>query len=261
MAKLCSLFSGSDGNCTYISARGTAFLVDAGVSAKNILNALDKRGYAKEEIKGIFITHEHTDHIKGLKILLKTLNVPVFASEETLAALFEKEILTEDNITVAVNGDFEVAGIAVTRFPTSHDCEGSSGYRFNLSGTCSVAVCTDLGFVSDEVLENLKGCRGMVIESNHDLKMLRDGPYPHELKLRVGSDHGHLSNNACAAVLPRLFKSGTTRFILGHISKQNNTHAVALSCAKAALMDIGAVAGEDYLILCAGQYGCEEVVL
>ena len=98
MAKLCSLFSGSDGNCTYISARGTAFLVDAGVSAKNILNALDRRGYAKEDIKGIFITHEHTDHIKGLKILLKTLNVPVFASEETLAALCEKEILTEDNL-------------------------------------------------------------------------------------------------------------------------------------------------------------------
>ena len=165
-------------------------------------------------------------------------------------------------IYIDKNGNwFEVQNIKVTRFPTSHDCVGSSGYRFNLSGTCSVAVCTDLGFVSDEVLENLKGCRGMVIESNHDLKMLRDGPYPHELKLRVGSDHGHLSNNACAAVLPRLFKSGTPRFILGHISKQNNTHAVALSCAKAALMDIGAVAGEDYLIFCAGQYGCEEVVL
>ncbi|MBQ8304028.1 MAG: MBL fold metallo-hydrolase [Clostridia bacterium] len=261
MAKLCSLFSGSDGNCTYISVRGVAFLVDAGVSARSILNALEKRGYEKEAVKGIFITHEHTDHVKGLKILLKTLNVPVFASEKTLAALFEKEILTENNITVAVDGDFEVQNIKVTRFATSHDCEGSSGYRFNLSGTCSVAVCTDLGFVSDEVLENLKGCRGMVIESNHDLKMLRDGPYPHELKLRVGSDHGHLSNNACAAILPTLFKSGTTRFILGHISRQNNTHAVALSCAKAALMDIGAVAGEDYLILCAGQYGCEEVVL
>ncbi len=261
MAKLCSLFSGSDGNCTYISARGTAFLVDAGVSAKNILNALENRGYDKAAIKGIFITHEHTDHVKGLKILLKSLNVPVFASKETLAALFEKEILSDEHKVVSVDGSFEAAGISVTRFATSHDCEGSSGYRFDLSGTCSVAVCTDLGVVSDAVLENLKGCRGMVIESNHDLKMLRDGPYPHELKLRVGSDHGHLSNNACAAILPTLFKSGTTRFILGHISKQNNTKDIALSCARAALMDIGAVAGEDYLIHCAGQFGGEEVVL
>ncbi len=261
MAKLCSLLSGSDGNCTYISARGTAFLVDAGVSAKNILNALDKRGYDKDAIKGIFITHEHTDHVKGLKVLLKTLKVPVFASEKTLAALYEKEILTEEHTATAVDGKFKVEGVCVTRFPTSHDCEGSSGYRFDLSGACSVAVCTDLGFVSDEVLENLKGCRGVVIESNHDLKMLRDGPYPHELKLRVGSDHGHLSNNACAAILPALFKSGTTHFILGHISKQNNTHAIALSCAKAALMDIGAVAGEDYAIFCAGKYGCQEVAL
>ncbi len=261
MAKLCSLFSGSDGNCTYISARGTAFLVDAGVSAKSILNALEKRGYDKDAIKGIFITHEHTDHVKGLKILLKTLKVPVFASEKTLAALYEKEILTEEHTAKAIDGKFKAEGVCVTRFATSHDCEGSSGYRFDLSGTCSVAVCTDLGFVSETVLENLKGCRGVVIESNHDLKMLRDGPYPHELKLRVGSDCGHLSNNACAAVLPALFESGTTYFILGHISRQNNTHALAISCAKAALMDMGAVAGEDYAIFCAGQYGCEEVAL
>ena len=261
MAKLCSLFSGSDGNCTYISFRNTAFLVDAGVSAKNILNALQNRGYDKDAVKGVFITHEHTDHVKGLKNLLKTIDVPVFASKNTLDALFEKEILTPEQNVVAVNGNFQVEGVTVTRFATSHDCEGSSGYRFDLSGTCSVAVCTDLGFVSDEVYGCLEGCRGVVIESNHDLKMLRDGPYPHELKLRVGSDKGHLSNNACAAILPKLFKSGTTRFILGHISKQNNTHTIALSCAKAALMDVGAVAGEDYLICCAGQFGGEEVVL
>ncbi len=261
MAKLSSLFSGSDGNCTYISIRNVAFLVDAGVSARSILSALEKRGYDRDAVKGIFITHEHTDHVKGLKNLLKSINVPVFASEKTLAALAEKEIINEEHNTVAVDGEFEVENIKVTRFATSHDCEGSSGYRFDLSATCSVAVCTDLGFVSDEVLKSLEGCRGVVIESNHDLKMLQNGPYPHELKLRVGSDHGHLSNNACAAVLPHLFKCGTTRFVLGHVSKQNNTHSIALSCAKASLMDAGAVAGEDYLIYCAGQYGSEEVVL
>ncbi len=255
MAKLCPLFSSSEGNSTYISTGSTGFLVDVGVSAKRILTALEARGIDKNGIQGVFITHEHSDHINGLSVLLKKLKVPVFASEKTLDALCKKGALPEGCDARLLEDDTELVGVHIKRFATSHDCEGSGGYRFDLSGDLSVAVCTDTGIITPEIKQSLIGCRAVLIESNHDLKMLKNGPYPYELKIRVASDTGHLSNNACAAFLPELLNSGTSRFILGHISRNNNRPDLAASCAQAALMDIGAKIGEDYLLSCAGQ--CE----
>lgn len=261
MAKLCPLFSGSEGNCTYISARNTGFLVDAGVSAKRILTAIDERGIDSEQIKGIFITHEHSDHINGLKVLLKRLNIPVFASAKTLETIAAKDALPQGCRVEAIENEADLCGIHIKRFATSHDCEGSGGYRFDLSGDLSVAVCTDTGIITPEIKQSLMGCRGVLIESNHDLKMLKNGPYPYELKLRVGSDMGHLSNNACAAFLPELLNTGTSRIILGHISQNNNRPDLAASCAQAALMDIGAKRDEDYLLSCASPLGGGELPL
>ncbi len=261
MAKLCPLFSSSEGNCTYISTGKTGFLVDAGVSAKRILTALEAGGIDKENVKGIFITHEHSDHINGLRVLLKKLKVPVFASKKTLTAVFEKGAFDESTQVCPIEDETELLGVHIKRFATSHDCEGSSGYRFDLNTDLSVAVCTDTGIITPDIKQALMGCRGVLIESNHDIKMLKNGPYPYELKLRVGSDHGHLSNNACAALLPELLDGGTTRIILGHLSQNNNRPDLALSCAQAALMDIGAKRDEDYLLSCAGPLGGGELGL
>ena len=125
---------------------------------------------------------------------------------------------------------------------------GSSGYRFTFSDGKSVAVCTDLGIVTDEVKNSLSGCDTVLIESNHDIDMLKRGPYPPQLKLRILSDNGHLSNNACALTLKELLKGGTVRFILGHLSQHNNLPMLALSTAKQSLLDLGAKCGSDYTL-------------
>lgn len=261
MAKLCPLFSSSEGNSTFVGTGKTGFLVDAGVSAKRILTAIENKGIDPDVIKGIFITHEHSDHINGLKVLVKRLKVPVFASAKTLEEVIKKDALPENCQAVEFPDEAEIFGIHIKRFATSHDCEGSSGYRFDLCDKNSVAVCTDTGIITEDIKSAIKGCRGVLIESNHDLKMLKNGPYPYELKLRVGSDKGHLSNNACAAVLPEILNSGTSRIVLGHLSQKNNRPDLALSCAEAALMDMGAKRGVDYMLSCAGALGGGELPL
>jgi len=261
MARLCPLFSSSEGNSAFVGTGKTGFLVDAGVSAKRILTALEENGIDPTAIKGIFLTHEHSDHINGLKVLTKKLGVPVFASAKTLEGVINKDALPENCQAVEFPDEAELFGIHIKRFATSHDCEGSSGYSFDLGGKNVVAVCTDTGIITEEIKTAITGCRGIIIESNHDLKMLKNGPYPYELKLRVGSDKGHLSNNTCAAILPELLSSGTNRIVLGHLSQKNNRPDLALSCAQAALMDIGAKNGEDYLLSCAGPLGGGELPL
>ncbi len=261
MAKFCPLFSSSSGNSTYISAVGGSILVDCGVSFKMLKSAIEGVGGDISEIKALFITHEHIDHIKCITTLLKNIKIPLMASSATLAALEAAgKIPVGTKIINIDNNRYEISGIAVTRFSTSHDTEGSSGYVFELGGQ-RVAVCTDLGVFTDEVRSALKGVRTLLIESNHDIEMLRRGPYPPELKLRIMSDKGHLSNNACAVELPELLKGGTTNFVLGHISQHNNLPTLALSTAKSCLMDIGAVGGRDYIISAARPQNNEVIYL
>ena len=248
MAKFCPLFSGSSGNSTYISTANGSILVDCGASFKALKTAVEGVGGDIYDIKALFITHEHIDHIKCINTALKNLKIPLVASSDTLKALETQNKIPEGTKVVNIDDNqYDFLGIAVNRFATSHDTEGSSGYVFDL-GCERVAVCTDLGVFTDEVRSALKGVRTLLIESNHDIEMLRRGPYPPELKLRIMSDSGHLSNNACAVELPSLLKAGTTNFILGHISQHNNLPTLALATAKSCLMDIGAVENKDYII-------------
>lgn len=256
MSRICPLFSGSSGNSTYIGTKNGGILVDAGASMKGICSAVESAGGSLSEIIGIVVTHEHCDHIKGLKTFLTNTNVECVASTETLQSLISSGQIPTGTKTVALDeGAFEINGIEIKRFPTSHDCKGSSGYRFVLPDNQSVAVCTDLGVVTDKVRNAVIGCDTILLESNHDIEMLKKGLYPPQLKMRIMSETGHLSNNACSAELANLLKNGAKRFILGHLSRENNLPLLAKSCAEAALMDIGAKNGKDYILTVAAPSG------
>ncbi len=247
MSRFCALFSGSSGNCTYIGEGNTHILIDAGVSARRISCELSNIGIEPNSISAIFVTHEHNDHICGLHTFAKKHNVPIFMSQGTAEAL-EKlpNISCGLNINV-INGAVDLGDIEVQRFATSHDCDGSSGFRIKL-GYRDFAVCTDTGIVTDEIRTALKGCELVLLESNHDINMLNKGPYPPSLKRRILSNTGHLSNASCAEELPKLLKSGTIRFILGHLSRQNNTPKAAYDSANSILTLSGFTEGMDYML-------------
>lgn len=248
MAIICPLFSGSGGNATYIGYGDSGILIDAGVSAKRLKSALTDAEIDITSIKAIFITHEHIDHIKGLRVFCKGTHIPVFCSEQTKSAIINlAAIESEQNIT-AFTSEVEIGGFIVKRFNTSHDCIGSSGYIVTTPDNKKISVCTDLGFVSNDIRQALAGCDLAMVESNHDITMLKNGPYPHELKVRILSDKGHLSNSACAELITELAKSGTTKFILAHISKDNNTPQAATDNAVLNMSLCGYELNADYTL-------------
>ncbi|MBE6781741.1 MAG: MBL fold metallo-hydrolase [Ruminococcaceae bacterium] len=256
MAKFFPMFSSSSGNATYIGGANGGVLVDVGVSFKRIKDCLSASGIPLESIKAVLVTHEHNDHIKGLKVLLKNLSVPVVASSDTVYALEFLKVIDENTKRVYIDKEetFRAEDLVVTRFATSHDCKGSSGFVVEV-GDIKTAVCTDLGIMTDEVKNALKGSNLVMLESNHDPVMLRLGPYPAELKIRIASDKGHLPNAVCAQTVAELYATGTTRFVLGHLSESNNTPEKASSAARAALMDKGAIENSDYILYVAAKEG------
>ena len=244
MARLVPLFSGSTGNSYYIGSRSAGLLLDAGRSAKQLEQMMLRCGVDPLAIQGILVTHEHSDHISGLRVFAKKYGLPVFTSPGTLNALGE-ETLSQIDVRPLTDG-LELAGMTVTSFPTSHDAAQPTGYRVVTEDKRTVTLCTDTGVLTPQALEALTGADTVILESNHDPEMLRTGGYPMHLKLRILSDHGHLSNAACAGVLAQLHRSGTRRFLLAHLSRENNTPGLALEAAQAALTRAGLVNGVDY---------------
>lgn len=250
MAKFCTLASGSSGNSTYISTTDGDILVDIGISYKALNTSLAECGCNIEKLRAVAITHTHTDHIKGLKTFLKRHKIPIICSLETSNFLAENNLLpsAECEILLTDNKPITLGDISVDFFKTSHDADGSMGYVITLPDGKKSAVCTDLGVITPTVKEHLAGCDTVLIESNHDVEMLRRGPYPAQLKLRILSETGHLSNNDCAAVLPYLLQNGTKRIVLGHLSDENNTPLLALSTSRTALLNMGAKQDWDYIL-------------
>ena len=227
MAKVVPLFSGSSGNSYYDSNGGSGILIDVGRSAKQITQALENNEISISSIEAIFITHEHSDHVKGLRVFANRHGLPVFMSEGTLGALRQSgQIDEKTRCFVIQSGGVDLSTMHVDRFPISHDCAEGIGFRVDM-GEKAYALATDLGFVSEEVESALSGCEAVTIESNHDINMLQMGPYPYILKRRILSNKGHLSNVTCSEFLPRLVKSGTKRFILAHLSRENNMPEIA----------------------------------
>lgn len=262
MARICPLCSGSSGNSIYISTSSGSVLIDAGISCKSLMESIVAAGGSVEQLRAVAVTHEHIDHVKGLKTFLRKTHLPIIASQKTIEALIRDDRLPEGADVIPVESEMiDIGGFGISRFATSHDCEGSSGYVVTFPDTRRVAVCTDLGVVDDTVRNALNGCCATVIESNHDVELLRRGVYPPQLKMRILSDKGHLSNSACAAELSGLLQSGTTRFILGHLSMQNNTPDLAIACAKSMLSLVGAQQNRDYILSVAKPCVSEAVVI
>lgn len=235
-----TLASGSSGNCTLVRSGSAALLIDAGISTKRIVTALAQLSLVPEQLSGILITHEHSDHIAGLNTFIKHYDVPIFAPRTVANHLTWSIAGVDDYLTVLVPGEeYALSDFGVTPFRTPHDTPESVGYRIEAGGAL-FGMCTDLGHVTDEVLEAMRGVDAAVIESNHDLEMLRTGPYPVPLKRRILSDSGHLSNDDAAALAVTLGKSGTRQLILGHLSRQNNLPPLAQSCTSQALKNAGA---------------------
>lgn len=227
--------SGSSGNCALVSAAGTKILVDAGISLRRINTFLRAEGLAPEELVGVLITHEHSDHVSGLEMLLKHHNVDIYAPRTVASRLAGMKPTTEGRIKIIEAGvPFDLKGVKVMAFHTPHDTPESVGYRFD-SVSGSLGLCTDLGHASDEVLRAMEGVDTALIESNHDEEMLRYGPYPVYLKRRILSDRGHLSNESCGELAVHLARSGTERIVLGHLSRENNTPERAFRVVSTAL--------------------------
>ena len=217
-----TLSSGSQGNCLLLSDGDTHILVDAGISTRRIKAGLAQLELSMDELDGILITHEHTDHISGLATLIKHHSIPLYASPGTARQLAYRLAGVEPLLRPREPGcQFEVGQCLVTAFETSHDAAQSMDYRIDGSG--SVGILTDTGYVTDEAAQVLPGVSLLVLESNHDVEWLRSGPYPYSLKARILGDEGHLSNDAAAEFAARMARCGTRCIILAHLSRENNT--------------------------------------
>lgn len=249
MAKFCSLFSSSSGNATFLGNGDRGILIDAGVSAKRIKEALLSREIDPFKLDGIFVTHEHSDHIKGVRIIASKYNIPVYATEGTMSALEENGILN-GRFPFEVIGDkgIEAGELLVTRFRTPHDSNESCGFSITFPHGQRAVIATDIGVITDEVEKALCGAELVMLESNHDVAMLQSGDYPYYLKRRILSDRGHLSNEACARQAVKLIKKGTSRLFLGHLSRENNFPDLAYQTTFSALASEGMREGSDYIL-------------
>lgn len=235
--KITSLYSGSTGNATLIQTERTAILIDAGKSARSLQNAVKQAGGDPSRIEAVFVTHEHTDHISALEVFLKKHRVPVHFSEPS-AQKIRRETMPNLSANLRAHPpvfSVKVGDLTVSSFALSHDSAMCIGYRIDTDWGYSAGIATDTGVVTETTEKTLSGCRAVIIESNHSVDMLKCGPYPYELKKRIMSRFGHLSNDDCARTIQHLAASGTSHFMLAHLSEENNRAEYALACAKKAL--------------------------
>lgn len=228
MLKLYPLFSGSSGNMYLIETESANILVDIGVSYKKVIGSLEKINKNIDDIDALFITHEHSDHIKGLATFLKKTDIPIFSSNGTCQFLKEKlELDTLDKFNSLVpEKSFIIKDLSVIPFETSHDAVMPYGYTIS-SDDKSVTIATDLGYITENIYNHLSSSGLSVIESNYDNSLLMYGPYSYMLKQRIKSNTGHLSNDDTAFTIARLAKEGKRTFILGHLSENNNNPDIA----------------------------------
>ncbi len=263
MAKFCPLFSGSDGNCVYIGTGKNGILIDAGRSAKQITEALKSRDIPVSSIRAIFVTHEHIDHTRGLQVFAGRNSIPVYATDGTILGM-KTAHMVDDRVelhSVNKNNGAEMNGIRISFFHTSHDTIEPCGYIAEFADGRKAAICTDLGVMTDEVRCAVEGCDLVLLESNHDVRMLENGPYPYYLKRRILGEKGHLCNEACSQELVRLADKGTSRIFLGHLSRENNTPELALESAVCALTRAGYRKDFDYSISACPPVSSEKVLV
>ncbi len=263
--RICSIASGSSGNCIYAGDENTHLLVDTGISKKRVEEGLLSLGIKGEELSGILITHEHIDHIQGLGVFSRKYEIPVYATKGTIEGIkgtaslgkIPEGLLKE----IVIDEKFRLGGMEILPFAISHDAREPSGYRIE-NGKKAVAVATDLGVYDDYTVRRLKNLNGVVLEANHDIHMLEVGPYPYPLKRRVMGERGHLSNELSGRLLCDILHDGLQYVILGHLSKENNYPELAYETVKLEItLGNNPYKGEDIPMMVAKRDMVSDVVV
>ena len=234
------LFSGSSGNAIYVGCDDAHILVDAGMSGSRICKEMERVNLDPAALNAILVTHEHADHIKGIGILSRKFDLPVYATEGTWGGMYGKigPIADKNRVMFEPGQDFFIGSMNITPFPTPHDANQSVGFTFEADGA-KLAIATDLGCIRDSWLSYVLGADAVLLESNYDPDMLTAGPYPYELKKRIRSSKGHLSNDDAGAVAVELVRHGAQKIILGHLSKENNFPDLAMRTCELTLQTAG----------------------
>lgn len=262
MATFSTIASGSTGNCALLTDEHTHILIDAGISLRRIRGALREMALTPDNLSAVLVTHDHADHISGLPMLIKYYKIPIFASVDTGRRLINKMPLLRPFIRMFEPGTgFELNNCYITSFNTPHDAIGSVGYKIETGDGRSLGFATDLGYMPTKVLEILKEVDLVVIEANHDVDMLKKGPYPYFLKERILGDYGHLSNECSAKACLELVKNGVKTLILAHLSRENNTPQFAEQTVSEYLLNGGVNVGHDVQLGVAPASYCGEEYL
>lgn len=235
-----TLFSGSSGNSLFVRTGNTKILIDAGMSMRTVKQALNSVGSDLGEIDALFITHAHSDHTKGIPVISRNYGMPIHLTSSTADQLIQKGEVEPSRLTLHGERDtVNIGDLTVRSFVTPHDCPGCVGYIIELPATYRLGMCTDTGCISREMMNELCLCDGVIIESNYDEKMLKEGPYPYYLKQRIEANTGHLSNTNAARLCCMLANTGVKKIMLAHLSKENNLPELALKKCCSALFEAG----------------------
>jgi phosphoribosyl 1,2-cyclic phosphodiesterase len=234
--RLCSLSSGSSGNCVFVGTDNSGVLVDCGISGKGILSNLNNIGICSSSIKAVLVTHEHSDHIRSVGIISRKLGIPIYANINTWNSMSSLigNVKPENIRFFSVGEELEIEGIGIKAYNIPHDAVDPVGFCF-YEGNRKISIATDLGYFSDTVKENISGSDMVMLESNHDIEMLMVGRYPYFLKRRILSENGHLSNEAAGNAVYELLQTGVRNVLLGHLSQENNFPELAYETVKGIL--------------------------
>lgn len=260
--ELCTIASGSSGNCIYIGTDKHKILVDAGISGKRITAGLEQIGVEPDEIQGVFITHEHSDHIKGAGIISRKYNWPIYATQATWDVMLEENKIGKvlpENIRIVDKGTpMNFSGLEIMPYSIYHDAADPVGYTFSYEQK-KMSIATDLGHVDQKILKALKDSHLILLESNHDVGMLQAGGYPYYLKQRILSENGHLSNELAAKALLGVYNENLEHAILGHLSRENNFPDLAYLTTKNELQSNGIEVGKDIKVSVANKDAVSEI--
>lgn len=243
--RISTVASGSSGNCVYVGSDNTHVLVDVGISGKRTELGLNANGISMKDISAILITHEHIDHINGLGVISRKYEIPIYTTKGTSDAIKKNTKLGKipEDLYVNIEADspFQIGDLEICPFNISHDAAQPVAYRFN-KGDKSVAVATDMGKYDDYIVGHLKNLDALLIEANHDVRMLLAGAYPYYLKQRILGEKGHLSNETSGKLINDILHDGLKYILLGHLSKENNYEDLAYETVKSEI----AVSDNEY---------------